>query len=309
MDFLNTLKKLHKLFLILNQLLYSRKIKNQLYKFYFQKKGKSRIQNKLQNDYFLKLADHKLIKYYENSIQQNDSFLDKDGSKKFQLLRYYKFILQNQISCSKLAFVCKVCQIEKDLKLLIKKDLKSNIYEQKQNNSSDCQVKTKKSMSKLCLRQADTFKQEMQNKICIQQECEQMLLIRRQIVQCLIYYLIMNYSKKKQTLHSSNKIKNKLINFSLNKVSNVFCSQKHLKMISFVELVDCIQAKWNLLVRNSYWRITKSLSNKQILKINVGKQFFLYVIQKFFIRVRNTHGNQFIIKQQITQKSKELINC
>ncbi|CAD8159125.1 unnamed protein product [Paramecium pentaurelia] len=86
---------------------------------------KVKISESQQQDYFHKLAAHKLINYYEDSLENNIKQINKIKINQ-EILNNEDIInlsISNQILCSKTAYICEVCHLEDEFKQLIKEKI------------------------------------------------------------------------------------------------------------------------------------------------------------------------------------------
>ncbi|CAD8214516.1 unnamed protein product [Paramecium pentaurelia] len=99
-----------------------------------------------ENEYFHKIAAHKLIRYYEKLISQQAKQLDTVmfNEKLIKELDIINLSFQNQILCSKTAFICEVCQNEQNLQHCQRKRQRlTNVNRQRMSNRKRKQFKKK----------------------------------------------------------------------------------------------------------------------------------------------------------------------
>ncbi|CAD8177439.1 unnamed protein product [Paramecium octaurelia] len=88
-------------------------------------KYKLKISESQQQDYFHKLAAHKLINYYDNSLKNNLKQVNKVKVNQ-EILTNEDIInlsISHQILCRKTAYICEVCHLEDEFKQLIKQKI------------------------------------------------------------------------------------------------------------------------------------------------------------------------------------------
>ncbi|CAD8171778.1 unnamed protein product [Paramecium octaurelia] len=117
---------------------------------------KMNLKSSIENEYFHKMAAHRLIRYYEKSVSQQTKKMDTVmiNQKCIKDLDIINLSLQNQILCSKTAFICEVCQDEKNLQKLIKKKLAIE-KRQYEDDYDDDDYPTKRCKTKLVQKSYD----------------------------------------------------------------------------------------------------------------------------------------------------------
>ncbi|CAD8044985.1 unnamed protein product [Paramecium primaurelia] len=290
--------KVSKLFLIQNQQLNQRKIKNQLYKFYFQRNIIKKIQNsrlivmihKLKNKFLMKL---KLIQkapkqwiFRQSTCSQTDKILQKIDFLISQINGYSQdiinFSLKNQILCSKTAFICEVLN-EKICKNQLRTQLRKS---SSLNHNQNMYIKEMLQISQTIKKSVQVEKQDQL--FGMKSLMQQLPLVRRikmdsheeEDTQKINYQDLLNISNNKQNINDSEELilSKKCLKMEEREVSNVLQSQKYFKRMS-----KCYQIQNQL---TACKQIVVS-SQKHILKINqnqkiyIGQQWFPFYLKLF----------------------------
>ncbi|CAD8213153.1 unnamed protein product [Paramecium pentaurelia] len=214
---------------------------------------KMNLKSSKENEYFHKIAAHKLIRYYEKSISQQAQQMETVmiNEKCIKDLDIINLSLQNQILCSKTAFICEVCQNEQNLQALIKKKMKINLCLEAndedqafQNKRTKMSFRSIKSCSKpsnmmyqlqepqrvMCCMQQETMLQSKCQKLSEEEDQEK---------------LISSHKFQKQDLQQSKKFLPKQSILSAPKPKIL---QEDQQMIAYFELIDCMQANGSFLL-------------------------------------------------------------
>ncbi|CAD8143290.1 unnamed protein product [Paramecium octaurelia] len=193
---------------------------------------KMNLKSSKENEYFHKIAAHRLIRYYEKSIYLQVKQMDMVmiNQKVLKDLDIINLSLQNQILCSKTAFICEVCQDEKNLQELIKKKLVINkiqyddIYDELEE-SENCEYADD-----------DDDDDDQGNGFGFNQD-----------VQCCI---IQNYEMVQQKYDMAGSDEESYS--QQEQMNKVICSNKgkhqDQQMLSYIELIDYIQADGSFLL-------------------------------------------------------------
>ncbi|CAD8111359.1 unnamed protein product [Paramecium primaurelia] len=103
------------------------------------------LKDSQENEYFHKLASHKFITYYENSLNYGDKHLNfiKINKEKIQDQDIINTSIAHQILSTKTAFVCEVCELDDQLKQQMKQKvcITQNKVDFEQDNQHQCLIK------------------------------------------------------------------------------------------------------------------------------------------------------------------------
>ncbi|CAD8114405.1 unnamed protein product [Paramecium sonneborni] len=267
-----------------------------------------------ENDYFHKLAAHKLIKYYENAIQYDDQIIDKVkvNQKSITEQDIINLSLQNQILCSRTAFICEVCQNEKDLKKLIKKKIKINKqkYEYESDSSPDSQIKNQKGGIKYSRKQCILSNIQKCEKSSMPIQCQEIEQSEKVMLQSQsdneLEQQIIQTPFIQQNQQQTNKF---LPKQSIQCILEPKILDNDFEMITFVELVDCFQANGSFLLEI---HIEEQLKVCQINnKFNLEDQCWQTLLSLFYLEIfcQNSKNSwQLIYNKAINYLQKQGIN-
>ncbi|CAD8098180.1 unnamed protein product [Paramecium sonneborni] len=265
---INLLKKNQELTI---QILFSKKCKQENLEFkidcydpqtnkQIQFQTKLKLNQSQESEYFHKLAAHKLIGYYEKSIKFDEQQINmvKLDQKYITDKDIINLSIQNQILCSKTAFICEVCQNESNIKQLIKN--KHVVVKNEENPRIQTSITQKIANFFQSFRSDQNLMQETVCMCANDQELE--------IDQNFNQYLIPQVNDNYQEISS---------------VNDKEKQKKYELILSHIELIDCVQANGSfLLTQNIKDKLSlQQLTNKQ----NLQDYIWQTVISLFYLEI------------------------
>ncbi|CAD8145677.1 unnamed protein product [Paramecium pentaurelia] len=191
---------------------------------------KMNLKSSIENEYFHKIAANRLIRYYEKSIslyaKQMDMIMINQKFLKDQDI--INLSLQNQIICSKTAYICEACKNQKVLQALIKKKLLISKSEEEDYQTLEGVANAKKFFYKKCINNSMEI---IETKEFVEMDEDSVLHSSTQSLQ---------YDQKQP----NRLLPKQSIQFALKPK----ILQEDYQMLSYFELIDCIQANGSFLL-------------------------------------------------------------